>query len=449
VPLWIEFFVKVINMQSIKVGLIGFGTIGTGVVRVFQQNQDLLTSRLGLGIELARIADLDTTTDRGVVLEEGMLTSDAQGLLNDPEIQIVIELIGGYEPARSFVLQAIRNGKHVVTANKALLALHGEEIFQAAADAGVEVMFEAAVGGGIPVISAIKENLGANDFSSMYGILNGTCNYILSRMDEEGDDFADVLADAQKQGYAEADPTFDVEGIDTAHKLALLISLCFGTKVDFDKIYTEGISKVTALDIEYARDFGYTLKLLAIGKRCGDRIEARVHPTMIPEDYPLASINGVFNSIRLVGDFCGPVMLSGFGAGMDATASAVMGDVLSVARGLKRGCGTRSPSLGCPLSEMEHYEIKPMEQIVTPYYLRFSVIDQPGVLAQIAGILGKYEISIESMVQPHRHEDDAVPIVFMTHKAEEKSIKGALEEISRLQIVKEEPLLIRIEENLQ
>ena len=436
-------------MESVKVGLLGFGTIGTGVVRVFQQNLDLLTSRLGMDIELARIADLDTTTDRGVVLEDGLLSDDAQGLLNDPEIQIVIELIGGYEPARTFVLQAIRNGKHIVTANKALLALHGEEIFQAAEEAGVEVMFEAAVGGGIPVISAIKENLGANDFSSMYGILNGTCNYILTRMDEEGDDFAEVLADAQKQGYAEADPTFDVEGIDTAHKLALLISLCFGTKVDFDKIYTEGISKVTALDIEYARDFGYTLKLLAIGKRCGDSIEARVHPTMIPEDYPLASINGVFNSVRLVGDFSGPVMLSGFGAGMDATASAVMGDVLSIARGLKTECGTRSPSLGCPLSEMESYGIKPMDQLFTPYYMRFSVSDQPGVLAQLAGILGKHEISIESMVQPHRHEDDAVPIVFMTHIAEEKSIKAALDEIGKLDVVKEEPLLIRVEENLE
>lgn len=436
-------------MQNIKVGLLGFGTIGTGVVRVFQQNIDLLESRLGAGIELARIADLDTTTDRGVVIEDGLLTDDAQALLNDPEIQVVIELIGGYEPARTFVLQAIRNGKHIVTANKALLALHGEEIFQAAEDAGVEVMFEAAVGGGIPVISAIKENLGANDFSSMYGILNGTCNYILTRMDEGGDDFADVLADAQKQGYAEADPTFDVEGVDTAHKLALLISLCFGTRVDFDQIYTEGISRITALDIEYARDFGYTLKLLAIGKRCGDRIEARVHPTMVPEDYPLAAINGVYNSVRLVGDFSGPVMLSGFGAGMDATASAVMGDVLSIARGLKNDSGKRSPSLGCPLSEMESYEIKPMEQLFTPYYLRFSVKDQPGVLAQIAGILGNHEISIESMIQPHRHEAEAVPIVFMTHVAEERNVRAALAEIDKLDVIQEETLLIRIEENLE
>jgi homoserine dehydrogenase len=436
-------------MKSIKVGLLGFGTIGTGVVKVFQQNSDLLASRLGARIDLVRIADLDTTTDRGVTLAPGLLTDDAQALLNDPEIQVVVELIGGYEPARTFVLQAIRNGKHVVTANKALLAMHGEEILCAAEEAGVDVLFEAAVGGGIPVISAIKENLGANDFSAFYGILNGTCNYILTRMDEEGESFSDILADAQKHGYAEADPTFDVEGVDTAHKLALLLSLCFGTKVDYNQIYTEGISKVTALDIEYARGFGYKLKLLAIGKRDGEQIEARVHPTMIPEDYPLAAINGVFNTVRLVGDFSGPVMLSGYGAGMEATASAVMGDVLAAARDLQTDCGARMPALGCPQSRLADYQIKPMEQIVTPYYLRFTVKDQPGVLASIAGILGKYEISIESMIQPHRHEAEAVPIVFMTHDAEERNVTAALAEIDQLDVIQEETLLIRIEDNLE
>ncbi|MBE0574989.1 MAG: homoserine dehydrogenase [Desulfuromonadales bacterium] len=436
-------------MQNIKVGLLGFGTIGTGVVRAFQKNPGLLASRLGARLELVRIADLDTTTDRGVQVAPGLLTDDAHTLLNDPEIQIIIELIGGYEPARTFVLQAIRNGKHIVTANKALLAKHGEEIFRAAEEAGVNVMFEAAVGGGIPVISAIKENLGANDFSAVYGILNGTCNYVLTRMDEEGEDFADVLVEAQRHGYAEADPTFDVEGIDTAHKLALLISLCFGTKVDFDQIYTEGISRVTALDIEYARDFGYKLKLLAIGKRDGEQIEARVHPTMIPANYSLSSISGVFNSIRLVGDFSGPVMLSGYGAGMLATASAVMGDVLAVARDLRTNTSIRVPAMGCPQSQLKSCTIKPMDQLVTSYYLRFNVKDQPGVLAQIAGILGKYDISIESMIQPHRHEAEAVPIVFMTHVAEERSVAAAVAEINRLDVIQEEALLIRIEENLE
>ncbi|MGK2945443.1 MAG: homoserine dehydrogenase [Desulfuromonadales bacterium] len=436
-------------MQNIKVGLLGFGTIGTGVVRVFQKNQGILASRLGARLELVRIADLDTTTDRGVKIAPGLLTDDAHALLNDPEIQIVIELIGGYEPARTFVLQAIRNGKHIVTANKALLAKHGEEIFRAAEETGVNVMFEAAVGGGIPVISAIKENLGANNFSAVYGILNGTCNYVLTRMDEDGEDFADVLVEAQRQGYAEADPTFDVEGIDTAHKLALLISLCFGTKVDFDQIYTEGISRVTALDIGYARDFGYKLKLLAIGKRDGEQVEARVHPTMIPANYSLSSISGVFNSIRLVGDFSGPVMLSGYGAGMMATASAVMGDVLAVARDLQANTNIRVPAMGCPQSQMHSCTIKPMDQLVTSYYLRFNVKDQPGVLAQIAGILGKYEISIESMIQPHRHAAEAVPIVFMTHVAEERNVAAAVAEINQLDVIQEEALLIRIEENLE
>lgn len=436
-------------MKSIKVGLLGFGTIGTGVVKIFQQNREVLASRLGAEIELVRIADLDTTTDRGVSLPAGLLSDDAQALLNDPEISVVIELIGGYEPARTFVLQAIHNGKHIVTANKALLALHGDEIFQAAEDAGVNVMYEAAVGGGIPIISAIKENLGANEFTAIYGILNGTCNYILTQMEEAGDDFDDVLADAQKQGYAEADPTFDVEGIDTAHKLALLVSLCFGTRVDFDKVYTEGISKVTALDIEYAKDFGYKLKLLAIGKHDGDQVEARVHPTMIPEDYPLASINGVYNSIRLVGDFSGPVMLSGYGAGMDATASAVMGDVLSIARDLRADISTRSPALGCPQDQLEQYRIKPMDQIVTSYYMRCTVKDQPGVLSQISGILGKHDISIESMVQPHRHKAGAVPIVFMTHEAEERNVTAAIAEIDNLDVIQEETLLIRIEDQLE
>ncbi|MEJ2520402.1 MAG: homoserine dehydrogenase, partial [Desulfuromonadales bacterium] len=323
------------------------------------------------------------------------------------------------------------------------------EIFRAAEEAGVAVLFEAAVGGGIPVISAIKENLGGNHFSAIYGILNGTCNYILTQMEDAGESFADVLADAQKQGFAEADPTFDVEGVDTAHKLALLTSLCFGTKVDFDQVYTEGISQVTALDIEYARDFGYKLKLLAIGKRDGDQVEARVHPTMIPEDYPLSAISGVFNSIRLVGDFSGPVMLSGYGAGMDATASAVIGDVLSIARDLLIGNGPRSAAMGCPQSELSCLKIKSMDQVVSSYYMRCTVKDQPGVLSQISGILGRHDISIESMIQPHRHAVGAVPIVFMTHEAVESHVAAALQEIDALDVVQEKTLLIRIEDQLE
>lgn len=435
-------------MNSIKVGLLGFGTIGSGVVKVFQQNGALLQSRLGTSLELVRIADLDITTDRGVDVDPGLLTTDAMALLDDPEIQVVIELIGGYEPARTFVLKAIANGKHVVTANKALLAVHGEEIFAAAEAAGVNVMFEAAVGGGIPVISAIRENLGANRVHSLFGILNGTCNYILTQMEEAGEDFATVLKDAQEKGYAEADPTFDVEGVDTAHKLALLCSLCFGTRVDFDSIYTEGISKVTALDIEYAADFGYKLKLLAIGKQINGQIEARVHPTMIPKNYPLADISGVFNAVRLVGDFVGPVLLSGHGAGSEATASAVMGDVMAIAR--EAGSDSlRNPPLAYPLTEIDDLGIKPMAEIASCYYLRFFVKDQPGVLGAITGILGLHGISIESMIQPHRHAAEAVPIVLMTHEATESNVQAALAEIDRHDVTQGESLFIRVENSLE
>lgn len=436
-------------MKEIKVGLIGFGTIGTGVVKVFQQNAQVIEERLGARLQLAKIADLDITTDRGVSLETGVLTADVNEILDSPEIKVVVELIGGYEPARTFVLKAIASGKHVVTANKALLALHGEEILAAADAKGVSVMFEAAVGGGIPIISAIKENLCANNFRSVFGILNGTCNYILTRMTNEGHDFAEVLRDAQAHGYAEADPTFDVEGVDTAHKLALLISLCFGTRVKFADIHTEGISSISALDIQFARQFGYKIKLLAIGKEAGGCIEARVHPTMIPSNYPLADVEGVFNAVRLAGDFVGPVMLYGRGAGMEATASAVMGDVMAIARNLLVGAGARTPSMGYRLECMRDLPIKAMDDIVSQYYLRFATVDQSGVLAQIAGSLGKYDISIASMIQPERQIGGAVPIVIMTHEAREADIRRSLAEIDKLDFVREKSRFIRIENELE
>jgi homoserine dehydrogenase len=435
-------------MKPVKVGLLGFGTVGSGVVKAFQQNGQLMARRLGGPVELVRIADLDIVTPRPVQVDRTLLTTDAAAVLDDPEISFVIELIGGYEPARSFVLRAIAAGKHVVTANKALLALHGGEIFPAAERAGVDVMFEAAVGGGIPIISAIKENLGVNRFQSVFGILNGTCNYILTRMTEEGEDFTRVLADAQAKGFAEADPTFDIEGIDTAHKLALLCSLCFGTRVDFKAIYTEGITRITTLDIHYAREFGYKFKLLAIGKQTNGQIEARVHPTMLPIDHPLAKVDGVFNGVRLVGDFVGPVMLYGYGAGMEATASAVMGDVMALVRNLRAGIGTRTPALGCPQAAVEQLAVKPMDELVSSYYLRVFVRDQPGVLAQIAGVLGHYRISIESMIQPHRHEADAVPILLMTHDAVEHDVRAAIAEIDRLTAVRGPSLFVRIENEL-
>jgi len=435
-------------MKELKVGLLGFGTIGTGTVKVFQKNARLIEERLGARLSLARIADLDITTDRGVTVAPGVLTTSADDVLTHPEIDVVVELIGGYEPARTFVLRAIEHGKHVVTANKALLAVHGEEILAAAAAKGVEVMFEAAVAGGIPVISAIKENLCANEFHSVFGILNGTCNYILTRMTNEGADFSAVLKDAQAQGYAEADPTFDIEGVDTAHKLAILIALCFGTRIKLEQIHTEGITGVSALDIQFAKQFGYKIKLLAIGKFDGEQIEARVHPTMIPLSYPLADVDGVFNAVRLSGDFVGPVMLSGRGAGMEATASAVMGDVMAIARNILSGSAGRTPAMAYRPESVRNLAIKPMNEIVSQYFLRFSAMDKPGVLAQISGILGKYDISISSMIQPERHEVGAVPIVIMTHEAKEANIRSALSEIDALSVVKEKSLFIRIESEI-
>jgi homoserine dehydrogenase len=436
-------------MKEIKLGLLGFGTIGTGVVKLLAQNSPLLEDKLGARLILKRVADLDTTSDRGITLPPGVLTGDAQALLDDPEIDIVIELIGGYEPARSFVLKAIGNGKHIVTANKALLAVHGAEIFAAAAARGVEVLYEAAVGGGIPVLSAIKGNMAANNFTTVLGILNGTCNYILTRMTQDGADFDQVLKKAQELGYAEADPTFDIEGIDTAHKLCILLSLCFGTRIEFKEIFTEGISSISAIDINFARDFGYRIKLLAIGKKDGNRIEARVHPTMIPVDYPLADVNGAFNAIRLTGDFVGPVMLYGRGAGMNPTASAVVGDVMDISRNILAGIGRRMAPLGYLDARVGNLAIKPMGEIVSKYYIRFTVVDEPGVLARIAGELGRNSISIESMNQTARSAQDSVPIVIITHEARELDVRNALEKIDSFDIIREKSNLIRIEDNLE
>ena len=435
-------------MDVVKVGLLGFGTIGTGVVRNIQHNADVIEQRLGCRIELAQIADLDIETDRGVTLDAGVLSTDVEQVISNPDIDIVIELIGGYEPAKSFILKAIANGKHIVTANKALMAVHGQEIIAAANKQGVSVMFEAAVGGGIPIISAIKENLCSNEFSSVLGILNGTCNFILTKMTEEGSDFAPVLKEAQELGYAEADPTFDIEGVDTAHKIALLSALCFGTTVDFEQVYTEGISNITAVDIQFAAQMGYKIKLLAIGKNHGDQIEARVHPTMIPGSYQLAEINGVFNAVRLTGDFAGPTMLFGSGAGMDATASAVMGDVMAISRDKLAGATSRVPIMGYIADSIKSLPIKPMSEVVSHYYLRFTTFDQPGVLAQIAGALGRHNISIQSMIQPESHEAESVSIVLMTHSAKEQDVAAAIKEIEQLEVVSQPTCLIRVEHDL-
>jgi len=435
-------------MKEIQVGLLGFGTVGTGVVRLLQGNFSPIQKKLGATLKLKRIAVRDTGKERGVPLEPGVLTDDFASVLADPDISIIIELIGGYSPAREYVLAAIANGKHVVTANKALLAVHGEEIYAAAARKMVEVRYEAAVGGGIPVLSAIKGNMAANRFRTVFGILNGTCNYILTRMTREGADFASVLKNAQELGYAEADPTFDIQGIDTAHKLCLLVTLCFGTRVDFKDIHTEGIASITALDIEFARRFGYRIKLLAIGKRDGDRIEARVQPTMVPVDDPLAAIDGVYNAIRVSGDYAGTVMFTGRGAGMEPTASAVVGDLMAIARNLLVGVGRRSAPLGFLEEEILSLPVKPVGETSSTYYLRFSVPDKPGMLAKIAGALGENGVSIKSVIQTAQRHGEAVPVVIVTHEAREREVRKALEMIEALEITAEKTTLLRIEDDL-
>ncbi|MDX2251176.1 MAG: homoserine dehydrogenase [Nitrospira sp.] len=431
--------------SRIGVGIIGFGTVGAGTAKVLLDHTALIRRRVGVPVELIRIADLDVTRDRGLSLPPGTLTTDAKEVLNDPAVDIVIELIGGYDTAKRVILDAIAAGKQVVTANKALLALHGEEIFEAASRKGVDVGFEASVGGGIPVIRALTEGLAGNTLQSIYGIINGTSNYILSRMTHEGHSFEAVLKDAQQAGYAEADPTFDIGGIDSAHKLAILVSLAYGTPVNFKEIYTEGITHITPTDIAYAKEFGFTIKLLGIAKLVDGEVEARVHPTMLPAHSPIAQVEGVYNAIQLVGDAVGDVVLYGRGAGSMPTGSAVVSDVIAIGRNLLKGAVGRVPPASFQQDQRRPLRMKPVEEISSLYYLRFMVVDRPGVLAQIAGELGRCGISISSMLQQGRREGQTVPVVIKTHMARERDVQTALREINRKPFVSEPATLIRVE----
>ena len=437
-------------MREIKVGLIGFGTVGAGVVKILQKNYRLIEKRMGAKIILKRIADIDLKTDRGVKLKPGVLTRRAQDVIEDPEIDIVMELIGGIEPAKTYILNAIRNNKHIVTANKALLALHGDEIFREAHRFGVDVNFEASVGGGIPLIRSIKEGLVANRILSIFGILNGTSNYILSKMTDEGRNFKEVLKEAQEKGYAEADPTFDIEGIDAAHKLTILIRLAFGTPLRFEEIFIGGISEITPLDIQFGREFGYRIKLLAIAKIDQGKIEARVHPTLIPEKHLISTVEGVFNAIYIKGDAIGPTLFYGQGAGQMPTGSAVISDLVELGRNLLiQATGRRIPLLAYQESAIEKNSLKKMEDVVMPFYMRFSALDRPGVLSKISGILGKNGISIASVIQKGRKIKGAVPIVMMTHEAKEKNVHRALKEIDQLGVILGKTIFIRVENELE
>jgi len=430
-------------MKEIRVGLIGFGTVGSGTAEVLLEQAERLKKRTGLSIVLRKVADISTTA-LPAYLGATELTRDAADIINDPQIDIVIELIGGTTLAKKFILAAIAQGKHVVTANKALLSEHGMEIFRAAAAKNVEVGFEASVGGGIPLIKTLKEGLVANRILSIMGIMNGTGNYILTQMTDHGTPFEKVLKEAQKKGYAEADPTYDVEGIDTAHKLVILMTLAYGMDVRLQDINCEGISRIEPIDIQFAREFGYRIKLLAISRNHGDHIEASVHPTMVPEKHMLANINGAYNGFYFSGDMVENVLLYGKGAGKMPTGSAVAADVVDIARNIVHNAVNRVPSLSYLPEHIAPRRITPMDEIRCPYYFRFTTLDKPGVLSKISGILGKYDISIESVIQKGREKKSKVPIVMRTYEAQEASVRKALGEINAMDTTMAETVKVRI-----
>jgi homoserine dehydrogenase len=432
-------------MKRINLGLIGWGTIGVGVTKIIEQASESLAKHLGAELYLKKVADLDITTPRDSRISKDCLTQNAEDILNDSDIHIVIELIGGIEPALSFILQAINRGKQVVTANKALLATHGAEIFEQARAKGVDLGFEASVGGGIPIIRAITEGFVANQISSIYGIINGTANYILTKMYEDKKDFQEILAEAQRLGYAEADPTYDIKGLDTAHKLAILSSLAFRTGIELDQIYTEGIDRISLLDLSFAEELGYRIKLLALAKYDHDGLEVRVHPTMIPKDNMLASVNGVYNAIYLIGNNTGPAMFYGQGAGQLPTANAVLSDIVEIARNLLYSSTGKVTPIAHSALKSKDKSVKDIRTIKSEYYLRFSAMDRPGVLSTISGILGENNISIASVIQKGRGEKGGVPIIMMTHEALELDLQNALSDIDHLPMVLDKTLCIRME----
>ena len=434
-------------MNPISVGLLGIGTVGGGTWNVLARNQEEIKRRAGRGIRIAKVADKDLARARQLVGDQAAVTADPWEVVNDPAIDIVVELIGGYGIARDLVLKAIANGKHVVTANKALLATHGNEIFAAAQDKGVMVAFEGAVAGGIPIIKALREGLTANRIEWIAGIINGTSNFILSEMRDKGLPFDTVLKEAQRLGYAEADPTFDIEGIDAAHKLTIMSAIAFGIPMQLDKAYTEGISKLTQEDIRYAEQLGYRIKLLGITRRTPEGIELRVHPTLIPVRRLIANVEGVMNAILVKGDAVGATMYYGAGAGAEPTASAVVADLVDVTRMHTADPEHRVPHLAFQPDQLSDVPILPMEEVVTSYYLRMRVVDRPGVLADITRILADRGVSIDAMVQKEPSEgEEQVDIIMLTHETREKHINAAIVAIENLAVVTGKVTRIRLEE---
>lgn len=433
-------------MKPVKVGILGLGTVGGGTVNVLKRNAAEIARRAGREILIASASAKDITKPRICDTAGIRLTTDPFEIIDDPEIDIVLELIGGAGPVKEMVLKAIDNGKHVVTANKSLIALHGNEIFAKASEKGVIVAFEAAVAGGIPIIKAIREGLSGNQIQWLAGIINGTGNFILTEMREKGREFDDVLAEAQALGYAEADPTFDVEGIDAGHKLTILASIAFGIPLQFDKVYTEGITKITRVDVEYAEQLGYRIKHLGIARRTPEGIELRVHPTLIPERRLIANVNGVMNAVLVKGDAVGPTLYYGAGAGAEPTASAVVADVIDVVRALTSDPENRVPHLAFQPEAIVDIPVLPPDRFKSAYYLRLHAEDKPGVLAEVTRILADHQISIEAIIQKEPPADEtAVPIIMLTQITLEKELNDAIQKIEALKTVAGKVNRIRLE----
>lgn len=434
-------------MKELKVGLLGIGTVGGGTYTVLTRNQAEISRRLGASVRVIQVADRNLAHAKQVTGGQVAVTDDAFAVVNNPEVDVVVELIGGYTVAKELVLKAIENGKHVVTANKALLAVHGNEIFKAAAAKGVIVAFEAAVAGGIPIIKALREGLSANRIEWVAGIINGTTNFILTEMREKGLAFDDVLKEAQRLGYAEADPTFDVEGIDAAHKLTIMAAIAFGMPMQFDKAYTEGITKLTIKDIKYAEELGYRVKLLGISKKTEAGVELRVHPTLIPEKRLVANVNGAMNAVVVKGDAVGPTLYYGAGAGAEPTASAVVADLVDIARLTDASAEQRVPYLGFQLEQQATLNVLPISEVSSAYYLRMRAMDKPGVLAEVTKILGDRDISIDAMMQKEPQEGESeADIVILTHITMERNMDAAIDAIQALSAIAGHVTKIRMEE---
>ena len=429
-------------MKEIGVGILGFGTVGAGVADGLLKHRELMASRTGVDIVLRKIADLDITTDRGIEIPAGVLTTDAPSVIADPSVQIVVETIGGTGIARKFVLDALNAKKCVVTANKKLLAEYGKEIFDTAEANGVDIYFGASVGGGIPIIRVLREGLVSNDIESIHGILNGTCNYILTRMEREGASFDDVLKDAQRLGYAEADPSLDIDGFDTAHKACILTALAYGFQPTLDQVQVEGIRNLAGIDVKYAADFGYRIKLLAVVAKAGDSVEVGVHPTLIPFTHMLSNVNDAFNAAMVKGDMSDYTMYYGRGAGRAPTASTVVGDIADIARNLAHG-ETRHRR-GVPTYAEGKLALKAAGDIVSKFYVRFMVADRAGAFGTIATILGRHGVSISAATQKESSEKGFIPVVILMHEAKTSDLESAIREIVASGVVESEPVKLRM-----